>query len=218
MNEFCQDRDLLALEPAIFLGGSFVTQQLIGGSDGVSSGTTFTSAGSNFGSAGVQAGMVLTVYDTAASEGNAFEIISVNSATALTVSVLRADPSLPPVAPKISGRSFFIRTFRPQIQGVSRTLAEKLKQFSEIYRIPAEKVAFADPAQLQLTTACGALPGIYLARAASATADDANWLKSEHYRQEFVRLQSQLRLTVDAGAGGCRQQTHTLGNVLLRRA
>ena len=214
MNDYCQDRDLLSLEPAIFLGGSFVTQQMIGGSDGVSSGTTFTSAGSNFNSAAVQAGMVLTVYDAAASEGNAFEIVSVNSATALTVSILRADASIPPVAPKMSGHSFFIRTFRPQIQGVSRTLEEKLTFFSEAHHIPADKVAFADPDQLRSAAACGALSGIYLARAACATADDANWLKSEHYRQEFTKLRAQLRLTVDTGA---RQQTHTLGNVLLRR-
>jgi hypothetical protein len=161
--------------------------------------------------------MVLTVYDSAASEGNAFEIVSVNSATALTVSILRADASIPPAAPKMSGHSFFIRTFQPQIQGVSRTLAEKLKQFSEAYHVPADKVAFADPDPLRSAAACGALSGIYLARAASATADDANWLKSEHYRQEFSRLQSQLRLTVDFGPGSCGQQTHTLGNVLLRR-
>ena len=217
MNEFCQDRDLLALEPAIFLGGSFVTQQLTGGGDGVSSGMTFTSASSDFVASGVQAGMVLTVYDAAPSEGNAFEIVSVNSATTLTVSILRADASIPPLAPRMSGRSFFVRTFRPQIQGVSRTLAEKIKLFAELCRVPADKAAFADPDQLRSATACGALPGIYLARAASATPDDANWLKSEHYRQEFVRLQSQLRLAADTGPGPCGQQTHTLGNMLLRR-
>jgi hypothetical protein len=161
--------------------------------------------------------MVLTVYDAAPSEGNAFEIAAVNSATTLTVSILRADASVPPVAPKMSGGYFFIRTFGPQIQGVARTLAEKIKRFGDLCRVPADKVAFADPDSLRLATACGALSGIFLARAASATPDDANWLKSERYRQEFARLQTQLRLAADTGPGGCGLQTHTLGNVLLRR-
>jgi hypothetical protein len=215
MNEFCQDRDLLALEPAIFLGAGFPTQQLAGGANGVLTGTTFASTGSNFTSAGVQAGMVLTVYDAAAAEGNAFEIVAVNSATTLTVSVLRADVSLPATSPKTAGASFYVRTFRPQILNVSETLAEKLIMLSEVFGV--EKAEFANSRQLRMTAAYGTLSSVYVARAASATDDDANWLKAEHYRQEFIRLQSQLRVTSDTNGDGQNEQTRTLGNVLLRR-
>jgi hypothetical protein len=123
MNQFCQDRDLLALEPGVFRGGGFITQQLAAGTDGAISGTTFTSAASNFVAAGVAADMVVTIFSAAASEGSAFEIVSVDSPTQLTVSVLRPEASGPAIAPTVGGANFHVRTFGPQIQAVSRTLA-----------------------------------------------------------------------------------------------
>jgi len=216
MSELCKDRDLLAVEPVIFLGGGFPCQQLVAGTDGVISGTSFTSAGSDFQSAGVTSGMVLCTYTTIPAEGSALEIISVDSATSLTVSVLRADPASNPVAPPAgTSLSFRIRTFAPQIRGVSDTFAEKMRQIPEVAGIAPSD--FADSAQLGRAIAHGALSSIFVARAENAPASDANWIKAEYYRNVFVALQLQLRLAIDSDGDGRAEETRTLGNVALRR-
>ena len=216
MSEFCKDRDLLAIEPIVFLGGGFPCQELIAGTDGAIAGTTFTSADSDFQSAGIAPGMVLCTHTTTPAEGSAFEVISVDSATALTVSVLRADPSASNIAPPAaSDLSFRIRTFAPQIHGVSSTLAEKMRLISEVSGIA--QADFANSAQLARTCAYGALSSIFVARAENASTSDANWIKAEHYRAEFLRLQLQLRLVIDSDGDGQAERTRTLGNVALRR-
>ena len=98
MSHYCQDRDILAIEPAVFLGGS-PSQKLIAGDSGSFTGTTFTITTQSFTNAQVHTGMVLCVYDTTPPEGRVYEIVTVESAMQLTTSVLRADTQDPPVAP-----------------------------------------------------------------------------------------------------------------------
>lgn len=217
MSPFCLDRDILSIEPVTYLGGGFASvQSLIAGSDGALAGTTFVSASSNFTTSGVQAGMVLATTATILSEGSAWEIVSVDSATQLTVSVLRADPDTPPIAPPAATNlTFCVRTLAPRIRAVSETLAEKLRHLAEVAGI--DSADFADSNQLRRATACGTLAGVFLARADNARPDDANWIKAEHYRREFRQAQSHLRLAVDLDGDGTAEATRSLGNVTLRR-
>lgn len=214
---FCLDRDILSIEPVAYLGGGFDTiQELMQGSDGALSGCTFASAGSDFLASGVQAGMVLAASGGIISEGTAYEIISVDSTTEMTVSILRSSPTAPPIAPPPrSDLTYSARTFAARIQDVSDTLAEKLRQIAEVAGI--DSADFADSEQLRRATACGVLAASFLARASNARPDDANWIKAEHYRQEFMQLQNQLRLAVDIDGDGLAESTRTLGNVTLRR-
>jgi hypothetical protein len=216
MSDFCQDIDLLALEPGIFLSGSFAGQNLLAGKDGAIDGTAFSSASSDLQAAGVEGGMVLCTYATTPSEGLAVEIVSVDSATELTVSVLRPDPQATPTPPPPgTGLLFHIRSFKPQIRSISASLAEKLRASAEVAGVRAAD--FADSCQLRTTTAHGVLAAIFVARAENASDSDANWIKAQHYRAEFARLQPQLRLAVDADGDGSAEQTRALGNVTLRR-
>ncbi len=218
MNTFCTDRDLLGIEPVVFLSGGFPAQDIIAGADGVISATTFTSAGSDFSAAGVAAGNVLSVYPPGAapSEGSAYEIVSVDSATSMTVSVLRAEADSEPVAPP-AGQDlhFYVRTFAPQIRAISRALGEKLRQMAELSGIDAAD--FADSSQLQTAAANGVLSAVFIARAQTAGAGDTNWIKSQHYRKEFGRCQLQLRLSADADGDGRADKTRTLGHITLKR-
>lgn len=216
MNSFCQDRDILGIEPVIFIGGGFPSQQISSGSNGVMAGTTFTSGGSDFAADGIAAGMVLCTHTGAPAEGNACEIISVGSQTSMAVSMLRADTDATATPPSAgTGLSFFVRTFLPQIRDVSDTLAEKLRQISESQGIA--QADFADSRQLRITAAYGVLASVFVARAENATSADANWIKAEHYRREFARSQNQLRLAIDIDGDGTAESTRTLGNVTLRR-
>lgn len=214
MNIFCLDRDLLAVEPAIFLAGGLPAQELARGTGGTLHAATFTTQNGNFANAGITPGMVLSTYSAAPGEGNAWEILAVNSPSQLAVSVLRAnDAGEALLPPETSGLSYFVRTFAPQIRNVSDALAEKLRQLPETAGIRA--AAFADSAQLRLTTVLGTLAAIFTARAEGAAQNDVNWTKAGFYRQEFARFQTQLRLVADAD--GPAGPGRSLGNVTLRR-
>ncbi len=215
MSNYCQDRDLLGIEPIIFLGADFPSQRLIAGANAQISGTTFTCSG-DLSAAGVQVGMVLCTYSTTPAEGGAYEVDLVDSSTTMTVSVLRVDVDADPVAPPgQSGVSFHVRSYAVQIRSVSDTLGEKLRQISEVVGIAAAD--FAESAQLRLVTAYGTLADIFVARSENAEAYDANWIKARHYRQLHRDLLLQLRLAVDTDGDGEAERTRSLGNMTLRR-
>lgn len=215
MSYFCTGRDLLSIEPGAFLASGFPSQELITGTDGVINGTAFTSLTSDF-TAGVQAGMVLCTYTTMPSEGRAYEIMSVNSATELVVSILRANKDAAAIAPPDGGPlNFIIRSFASQISRVSGVLSEKLRQMVEVAGVSSAD--FADSEQLRIATAYGVLAEVFTARAENNEPADANWIKASHYRNEFRRLRLQLRLAVDVDGDGLAEETRTLGSVSLKR-
>lgn len=215
MKEFCRDKDLLNIEPVIYLGAGPTGQQLAAGYGGMLTATSFASADSNFHASALAAGMVLTIYGDSASEGFAAEIISIDSATELTVSVPRAHESDPPVPPPSAGGNFLVRTYRPQIAAASALLAEKLRHYCESSGI--NSADFADSMQLRQAAAMGALWSIFTARAQNNSDSDANWAKAQNYAREFARHQLGLRLAVDVDGDGYAEKTRTLGNVTLRR-
>ena len=217
MSPFCTDRDILAIEPSVFLAGDAVTQHRAAGADGQLAGTTFTSLSADFLAAGIEPGMVLCTTTTIPEEGLAWEIVSADAATALTVSVLRPgadDPAIP--GPDADGLTYHIRTCAAQIAAVSAGLGETLRQLAEVAGI--SEADFADSAQLVRVTALGVLAGVFRARCEAARPNDANWIKADHYEAEFRRARNELRLAVDADGDGFAEQTRTLGNIRLRRA
>lgn len=218
MTDFCQDIDVMGIEPKVYLIGGLPGQTLVSGNNGQLAGATFTASGANFSAAKVEAGMVLCLYRENIAEGSAYEIVSVDSATQLTISVLRADrtsPAIPPAEAAGSGLSFLVRTLSPQIHRICAALSEKLRTIVE--SSPIASARFADSQQLHITAATGTLATIFLAMAEEAGQGDVNWLKAQNYRQQFAEMQNQLRLAIDADGDGTAEQTRTLGNVTLRR-
>ena len=147
---------------AVFIGGGFEFQRLAGGSDGAISGTTFTSVQADFDSTNILAGMVLCTYSTVPAEGCCYEIVSVDSATTMTVSILRESEDDQPVAPStVTNQKYFIDTFAPQIAGVEASLNEKLRRFGEACGISPEE--FADSSHMRKAVALGALAAVFTA-------------------------------------------------------
>jgi hypothetical protein len=216
MELFCDDRDLLRLEPGVFAGGGFAAQHPAAGTHGQLDGTSFTAADADFVSAGLAAGMVLTAWTVTPADGRSLEITGVTGPTELAVSLLRTGDDDPPQpAPAAGGLRYRVRTFRPRIAEVSATLAEKLRQLAEAAGICRQD--FADSAQLRRTAALGVLAGSFLARADGTGGRDANWRKAGHYRAAFREAQLQLRLAADPNGDGRAESDRTLGNILLRR-
>lgn len=216
MELFCQDADLLRIEPRVFLDGGPCAQALETGADGQIAGATFTSAGSDFAATGVAAGMALRTDAPGDPEGRAVEIVSVDSPTALTVSLSRASADDDPVPPPAgTGLSFRVLTCRAQTADVSRELADRLRRAVEAAGV--SRADFADAPQLAAACAHGVLAAVFTAAAENASEADARWLKAEHYRDEYRRRQLRLRLAVDVDADGFAERSRTLGHVVLRR-
>ncbi len=216
MNTITHDRDLLRLEPVLFLGGGCASRTLIAGGDGVLSGSTFTSPGSDFALAALAAGMVLCTWTDAPEEPTAVEIVSVDSATQLTVSVLRESPDSDPVAPSAgSGLGFFVRSYRPEIRQAADQLAHMLSRSGETHR--QDPPTFCDAAVLRETIAIGALATIFSARSGNGGQTDSAGIKAERYRREWLTARTRLRVAVDTDGDGLPDETRTLGHVTLRR-
>ena len=94
MNNATTDRDLLILEPLLYVDPFLSVQTLCGGSDGHLAATAFSSSACDFQAAGVQAGMVLCAW-AGGREPIAYEVLAIASAHALTVSMLREQPDGP---------------------------------------------------------------------------------------------------------------------------
>lgn len=216
MNRYCQDKDLLAIEPMLFADDDLAGQPLLRGSGGTLSGTDFQCDGVDFLAAGIEAGMVLRTYASTPSEGHRLEIVSV-SASALTVSVLRSSDEQAPIAIVLDEEetNFAVHSYDLRIRIVSEMLGEKLRRICES---DLSIVEFIDSQQLRQATVYGVLSEVFIARSESGDTQDAHWLKAEHYRRSFQKILLQLRLAVDANGDGIAERTRSLGNVTLRRS
>jgi hypothetical protein len=89
------DRDLLIIDPSIFLGAAAAAGTvLLTADDGVISGTELESAGTDFDARGIDSGLVAVINDAVA-----VEVVSRTGATTLEVSLPRAtidDDTIPP--------------------------------------------------------------------------------------------------------------------------
>lgn len=216
MNTITHDRDLLRLEPVLFLGGAAASRTLIAGNDGALVGTTFTSPGSDFALADLAAGMVLCTWADAPEEPTAVEIVSVDSATQLTVSVLRESPDSDPVAPPAgSGLGFLVQSYRPEIRQAADQLAHLLSRSGETLR--QDPPTFCDAAALRETIAVGALATIFSARSGNGGQTDSAGIKAQRYRREWLAARTRLRVAVDTDGDGLPDETRTLSHVTLRR-
>src|SRR5438067_692194 len=115
---FCTDTELLHFEPNICHDAAFVSQTLMSASGNLS-GTTFTIASGSFTTSHVAAGQVIVF--TSGTNGS-FPIVSVDSATQLTISVLAESSSAPVGAG--SSLPFVIRTYWPQRRVISELLQQ----------------------------------------------------------------------------------------------
>ena len=96
MAKFSNDVDVLKYEPALFGELHLPSQVQTSGNGAVLNGTTLTASQADFIKSSVEAGGVVHLRSADGSLDGAYEIVSVDSATQLTVSVVRADPTTPP--------------------------------------------------------------------------------------------------------------------------
>ena len=214
---FSNDVDILKYEPVLFGALHLPNQVLAAGTGASLSGTTLTASGADFVNAQVSAGGVIYLQTSDGLLDGAFEIVSVDSATQLSISVVRADSDQaaiePPAATNITYR---ISTFAPQAN-------EAAFQLTEYFGIgpgnPASDVDaddILDTDVLKRASVFTVLSSVY-AMLASKAEDDNFWKKSLYYRRLFEKARQRCRLSIDAGSDGIADITSIGASVRLKR-
>jgi len=217
MLTFSTDSDILKYEPALFGELHLPGQVLAAGTGGQLSGTTFTASGADFVSAQVPAGGVIYLQSQDGLLDGGYEIASVDSATQLTISVIRANSEdelvAPPAATNITYR---ISTFAPQASDVTFALTEQLgiKPGNPASDIEAQDIL--DPDVLKRASVFAVISSVY-AMLASKASDENFWKKSQHYQSLFEKARQRCRVGVDLDSDGSADVTITGGSGRLKR-
>ncbi|MCK4294501.1 MAG: hypothetical protein KAY65_14980 [Planctomycetes bacterium] len=202
MVSFSNDADILKYEPILFGELHLPWQVLAAGTGGTLSGTTFSATGANFVSAQVSAGGVAYMRSADGSLDGVYEIVSVDSATQLSVSVIRSDSDDDPVAPPAATDiSYRISTLGPQACEVGFQLTEYfgIRPGNPTSDIDVEDVL--DTQALRRASVFAVISSVY-AMSASKSKDENFWKKSLHYQRLFDRARERCRFSIDVGSDG----------------
>jgi len=207
MVSFSNDVDILKFEPILFGELYLPWQVLAAGTGGELSGTTFTASEADFVSAQISAGGVIYLQSADGTLDGAYEIVSVDSATQLGVSVVRSDSDDAAVAPTAATDiSYRISTFGPQASEVGFQLTEYfgIKPGNPASDIDVEDVLDTDV--LKRASVFAAISSVY-AMLASKARDENFWKKSLHYQKLFAKARERCRLSIDFGSDGVADVT-----------
>jgi len=217
MVKFCSDADILKYEPVLFGESHLPGQVLTSGENGSLSGTTFTAVGADFVSAQVPTGGVVYLRSADGLLDGGYEIVSVDSATQLTVSVVRSQSGDSAVAPPAAGDiSYRVSTFAPQAGEIGYQLTEYfgIGPGNPASDIEAEDIL--DAGVLKGASVFGVISTVY-AMLASKTDDENFWTKSLHYRRLFEKARQRCRLSIDVDSDGVADVTKFGGSLRLER-
>ncbi len=204
---FSNDADILKYEPMLFGELHLPWQVLAAGTDGTLSGATFSAADADFVSAQVLTGGVVYMRSGDGSLDGVYEIVSVDSATELTVSVIRSDSDDDAIAPPAGNDiSYRISTFGPQASEAAFQLTEYfgIRPGNPASDIDVEDVL--DTQALRRASVFAVISSVY-AMLAGKSKDENFWEKSLHYQRLFERARERCRFSVDAGSDGLADVT-----------
>ena len=217
MLNFSTDADILKYEPVLSGELHLPWQVLAAGTGGTLSGTSFAASSADFISALVTAGGVIYLQSADGSLDGAYEIVSVDSATQLSVSVIRADSDDVAIAPPAaSDISYRVSTFRPQASEASFQLTEYfgIGPGNPASTIDVEDVL--DTNVLKRASVFAVISTVY-AMLASKAKDENFWKKSLHYQRLFEKARERCRLSIDVDSDGVADATRMGASIQLVR-
>jgi hypothetical protein len=192
MKSFSNDSDILRYEPILFSDLYVRVNLLASGSGGVVSGTSFTAASASFITAGVEAGGVISLSNAAGTIGGLYEIVSVDSATQLTVSVLRDERGgLAKAPPQASDVSYRVVSYGPQSNDV-------FVRFCEHFRITAGQAAtIPNTAGLREASVYLTIATVFAVIATREGFAQGYLNKSDQYTDRFIEAIERCRFVVE---------------------
>jgi hypothetical protein len=217
MINFSTDVDVLKYEPILFGELHLPWQVLVKGTGATLTGTELTAAETDFTGAGITAGDVAYLKSPDGSLDGVYEIVSVDSATQLTVSVVRSDATDAPVAPPAADDvSYRISTLAPQAGEAGFRLTEYfgIQPGDPTSTITAEDIL--DTEGLRRASTFAVISSVY-AMWASRADGETFWQKSLHYKQLSENARQRCHLTADLGTDGVADIKRIGGAIRLQR-
>ena len=212
---FATDIDLLHWEPNILKDAAFASQTLLSGTGNLA-GTVFTIASGSFTAAHVASDMAIVLSGSVA---GTFPIVSVDSATQLTISTLydglfptSGDAEASPIA-SANGLTYAIRTFWPQ----RRVVSELLLQAAGLDPTDDAAGTIMNPQSLRRPCTLGTLQMIYSALAAAAQEPENLNVRAEMYERLNRRALRSVTLEIDANGDGEAEIARPLNVLCLQR-
>ncbi len=217
MLAFSNDVDILRYEAVLFSDLHFGWQVLCEADGGTLSGTVFSKQGEDFVSAGVGAGGVVYLRSQDGTLDGAYEIVSVDSATELTVSVLRADGQASAVGPgDASDVSYRVSTFAPQANEVAFELTQYFGIRPGNPDSEYEVDDILDTSVLRQVSVYGVLAKVYVT-VGNGGDEDGFLEKSLHYQKLFGKAKERCRVSIDISGDGVGDRTNIGGSIRLVR-
>jgi len=214
---FSNDVDILKYEAVLFSDLHFGCQVLCEADGGTLSGTVFSKQGEDFVSAGVGAGGAIYLRSQDGTLDGAYEIVSVDSATELTVSVLRADGQASAVGPgDASDVSYRVSTFAPQANEVGFELTQYFGIRPGNPDSEYEVSDILDTSVLRQVSVYGVLAKVYVT-VGNGGDEDGFLEKSLHYQKLFEKAKERCRVSIDISGDGVGDRTNIGGSIRLVR-
>jgi hypothetical protein len=207
------DIDILRIEPRAFIDCQSAATKLLSASDGALAGTALTSAGSNFVGTAIDNRHVVVI------NGEALEVDSRTSATALEVSRARAesaDAKIPPAAG--SGLAFSIVTFERRILEEEAWVLGALGIDPAHPADPHDDLSIVDPAPVHRLIGLRVIASAYEVAASLAPADAALKAMAEMYRRRAREERHRTIAYIDRDGDGIPDTTRRIDVVQFTRA
>jgi len=217
MATFSNDVDVLKCEPVLFGELHLPSQVKAHGTGASLSGTTLTVADADLVATGVEAGGVIYLRSSDGVLDGAYEIVCVDSALELTVSVVRADAADPAVAPPPGDDiTWRVCTFASQAEDAAFELTEcfGIQPGDPTSAIAIENLL--DTEGLRRASVLRVIAKVYTMWA-SRPAGECFWRKSLFYEQLYQKARQRCHVTVDLGGDGVADLARVGGAIRLVR-
>jgi len=207
---FAKDRDLLVIEPGLFREVVWNGQRILSGT-GDLLGVTLTLTSGTFLDGEIGAGHVILI------DGLPMEVVSVQSATVATVSIMRGDVNSNIIpSNQVSGAVVEVFTFRPQIEIVHR-------QILSMVGIDVDDpdglgdAAVTNPGAMVVLEALGALHLIYASAGAPGRGGEAFLDRAKLYQQRFSMQRGSVVALIDLDGDGIAETRRHPNSFVLTR-
>ena len=209
---FSKDRDLVVHEPGLMRDVGWAGQRRLSVIGGIS-GTQLTIETGSFVDAGIEAGHAV-VFD-----GITLEVVSVESATTATVSLMRGDvlgAAVPPI--EAASRGLLVYDFSAQRSIVHRQILAMLgidAAGEDVFGV--DETMITNAGALNRLETLGTLHLIYAGASAPSRANDRFEQRAELYRQRYQRERESVIAMIDTDGDGIAEVTRRPNAFVLAR-
>ncbi len=207
---FAKDRDLYVLEPGLHRDVAWYSQRLLN-AIGSLVGTQLTLVTGSFVDSGIGAGHVVLF------DGVPMEVVSVESATLATVSLMRSDTGSVAIGgSSASNRRVLVYGYGPQLGIVHRQVLAMIGLDEDVDGLGESSVT--NPGALVRLECLGALYLIYAGAGVSGKAGEKFEVRAKMYKERFSRERERVVAMIDIDGDGIADTSRRPNAVVLNRA